>query len=45
MNLDLVKELKTLWNIKVTVKPNVVGVLGTIPQNLVIRLEELKIMD
>ena len=31
---DLVRELKKLWNTKVTVMPNVIGVLGTIPKGL-----------
>ena len=32
--LNLVKELKKQWNMKVTVMPIVVGVLGTVPKGL-----------
>ena len=41
--LDLARELKKLWNMKVTVIPIVIGALGTIPKGLVKRLEELEI--
>ena len=41
--LDIAKELKRLWNLKVTVIPIVIGVLGMIPQDLVRGLEEFKI--
>ena len=41
--LDLVRELKKLWNIKVTVIPIVVGTLGIIPKGLEKRLGELEI--
>ena len=41
--LDLARELKKLWNMKVRVKPFVVGALGTIPQRLVMGLEDLEI--
>ena len=33
--LNLARELKKLWNMKVTVIPNVIGALGTIPKGLV----------
>ena len=37
--LDLSKELKKLWNIKMTVIPIVIGALGTIPKWFVKGLE------
>ena len=37
--LDLARELKRLWNMKVKVIPIVVGALGTVPKGL----ESLKI--
>ena len=40
--LDLARELKKLWNIKVTVIQIVTGALRTIPKGLVSRLEELE---
>ena len=41
--LDLARELKKLWNMKVTVIPIGIGALGTIPKSLVKGLEELEI--
>ena len=41
--LDLTRELKNLWNIKVMVISNVIGVLRTIPKGLVRGLEDLEI--
>ena len=41
--LDLARDLKKLWNMKVTVMPIVVGVLGMAPKGLERRLEELEI--
>ena len=43
--LDLARELKkkTLWNIKVTVIPIVIGALGTVTKGLVQELEDLEI--
>ena len=38
---ELVRELKKLWNMKVT--PIVIGVLGTVTKELVQALEDLKI--
>ena len=32
--LDLVRELKKLWNMKVTIIPIVIGVLGTVTKGL-----------
>ena len=43
--LDLIREQRTLWNMKVTVFSIVVGIPGTFPQDLVRRLEELEIRD
>ena len=41
--LDLARELKKLWNMKVTVIPIVIGAHGTIPKRLVKRLVDLEI--
>ena len=41
--LDLSRELKTLWNMKVTVLPVVIGVLGTVIKGLVQGLEDFEI--
>ena len=41
--LDLTRELKKLWNMRVKVIPIAVGALGTVPKSLEKRLEELKI--
>ena len=41
--LDLARELKKLWNIKVTVIPLVVGALVTVTKSLVKEPENLKI--
>ena len=40
--LDLVRELKKLWNMKVTMIPIVIGALGTVTKGLVQGLEGLK---
>ena len=40
--LDLTEEVKTLWNIRVTMIPIVVGVLGTITEGLEKRMEEVE---
>ena len=39
-HLDLAKELKKLWNMKVTVIPIVIGMLGIVTKRLAERLEE-----
>ena len=39
--LDLARELKKLWNVKVTII--VIGALGTVPKDLVLGLEDLEI--
>ena len=41
--LDLARELKKLWNMRVKVIPIVVGALGTVPINLEKRLEDQQI--
>ena len=40
---DLARELKKLWNMKVTVIPIVIGTLGTVTKRLVQGLEDLEI--
>ena len=40
MYLDLARELKNLWNMKVTVICIVIGALGTVPKGVVKKLEE-----
>ena len=41
--LDLAKELKKLWNMKVTIIPIVIGALGTVTKGLVQGMEDLDI--
>ena len=41
--LDLARELKKLWNMKVTVIPIVIGALSTVTKGLVQALENLEI--
>ena len=41
--LDLVRELKKLWNMKVTIIPIVIGALGKVTKGLVKGLEDLEI--
>ena len=41
--MDLARELKSLWNIKVTVIPIIIGILGTILKSFVKGREELEI--
>ena len=40
--LDLARELKKLWNKKVTVIPIVIGALGAVTKGLIKRLEDLE---
>ena len=40
--LDLARELKKLWNMKETIVPIVIGVLGTITKGLLKGLEDLE---
>ena len=41
--LNLARELKKLWNMKVTIVPIVIGVLGTITKGLLKGLEDLEV--
>ena len=41
--LDLARELKRLWNMKVTIVPTVIGALGTITKGLIKGLEDLEV--
>ena len=41
--LDLVRELKKLWNMKVTIVPIVIGAFGTITKGLLKGLEDLEV--
>ena len=40
---DLARELKKLWNMKVTIVPIVIGAFGTITEGLLKGLEDLKV--
>ena len=42
-NLDFPRELKKLWNMKVTVIPIVIGALGTVTKGLIQGLKDLEI--
>ena len=42
--LDLAREVKRLWNMKVSVIPIVIGALGAVTKGLVQRLENLEII-
>ena len=41
--LDLVRELKKLWNMKVTIVPVVIGAFCTVTKGLLKRLEDLEV--
>ena len=41
--LDLARELKKLWNMKVTIIPIMIGTFGTVTKGLLKRLEDLEI--
>ena len=41
--LDLARELKKLWNMKVTIIPIVIGALGTITKGLLKGLEDFEV--
>ena len=43
MYLDLVRVLKKLWNMKVTIVPIVIGAFGTISKGLLKALEDLEV--
>ena len=40
-HLYLARELKKLWNMKVTMLPIIIGALGTVTEGLVQKLEDL----
>ena len=41
--LDLARELKKLWNMKVTIVPIVIGAFGTVTKGLLKGLEDLEV--
>ena len=41
--LDLARELKKLWNMKMTIVPIVIGAFGTITKGLLKGLEDLEV--
>ena len=41
--LDLARELKKLWNMKVTIIPIVIGAFGTVTKGLLKSLEDLEV--
>ena len=41
--LDLARELKKLWNMKVTIVPIVIGAFGTVNKGLLKGLEDLEV--
>ena len=43
--LDLARELKKLWNTKVTIIPVVIGAFGTVTKGLLKGLEDLEVGD
>ena len=43
--LDLARELKKLWNMKVTIIPVVIGAFGTVTKGLLKGLEDLEVGD
>ena len=43
--LDLARELKKLWNMKVTIIPIVIGTFGTVTKGLLKGLEDLEVGD
>ena len=43
--LDLARELKTLWNMKVTIVPIVIGAFGTITKGLLKAWKTWKLAD
>ena len=43
MFLDLARELKKLWNMKVAIVPIVIGAFGTITKGLLKGLEDLEV--
>ena len=45
MYLDLTRELKKQWNMKVTIIPIIIGALGTVTKGLVQELEDFEITE
>ena len=43
LDLDLARELKKLWNMKVTIVPIVIGAFGTVTKELLKGLEDLEV--
>ena len=43
MYLDLARELKKLWNMKVTIIPIAIGAFGTVTKGLLKGLEDLEV--
>ena len=43
--LDLARELKKLWNVKMTITPIVIGAFGTVTTELLKGLEDLEVGD
>ena len=43
--LDLARELKELWNMKVTIIPIVIVALGTVTEGIIKGLEDLEITE
>ena len=43
--MDLARELKKLWNMKVIVKSIVIGALDTVTKGLILELEDLEIRE
>ena len=41
--IDLARELKILWNMKVTVAPIVIGTLAAVTKGLILGVEDLEI--
>ena len=41
--LDLARELKKIWNMKVTIIPIVIGAFGTVTKGLLKELEDLEV--
>ena len=41
--LDLARDLKKLWNMKITIVPNVIGVFGTVTKGLLKGMEDLEV--
>ena len=41
--LDIARELKKLWDMQVTIIPNVIGAFGTVTKGLLKGLEDLEV--